>query len=359
MSDKHLLQSTILFFCLRFFYALVIDLSPQEAYYWNYAKHPALSYYDHPPMVAWVISAGQLLLGKTELGVRIGGFLLTLLSTWLLYALGKLWFGRRTGLWAALLFQLAPAYFVYGVLITPDVPLNFFWLLTLYLVSLAVREEQKWAWYKAGAALGLCMLSKYTAVFLVPSTLLLLLWHRPYRRCLVSKEPYLALLIAALLLVPVILWNVVHDWASFGFQLNERLNRPDDQPLESLGEFLLTQIVVSFPALLAGLLMISVFPFSLSLIDQRIKWHFCFLFSLPFLAFLLVVSVHSRIKANWTLPGYLSLLVAAYPCYRHLRFNSGRPNEGRRQIFIGRLSLRVAGHVSRRRLPLDRYDPRR
>jgi ABC-type multidrug transport system permease subunit len=175
----------------------------------------------------------------------------------------------------------------------------------------------------------------------------------------VSKEPYLALLIAALLLVPVILWNVEHDWASFGFQLNERLNRPDDQPLESFGEFLLTQIVVSFPALLAGLLMISVFPFSLGLIDRRIKWHFCFLFSLPFLAFLLVVSVHSRIKANWTLPGYLSLLVAAYPCYRHLRFNSGRSNEGRRQIFIGRLSLRVAGHVSRRRLPLDRYDPRR
>jgi hypothetical protein len=60
--------------------------------------------------------------------------------------------------------------------------------------------------------------------------------------------------------------------------------------------------------------MISVFPFSLGLIDRRIKWHFCFLFSLPFLAFLLVVSVHSPIKANWTLPGYLSLLVAAYPC---------------------------------------------
>ena len=150
MSDKHLLQSTILFFCLRFFYALVIDLSPQEAYYWNYAKHPALSYYDHPPMVAWVISAGQLLLGKTESGVRIGGFLLTLLSTWLLYALGKLWFGRRTGLWAALLFQLAPAYFVYGVLITPDVPLNFFWLLTLYLVSLAVPRSKNGLGTKPG-----------------------------------------------------------------------------------------------------------------------------------------------------------------------------------------------------------------
>jgi dolichol-phosphate mannosyltransferase len=323
MSDKHLLQSTILLFCLRFLAAFLLDLSPQEAYYWDYARHPALSYFDHPPMIAWVISAGQFLLGKTELGVRIGGLLLTLLSTWLLYALGKLWFGRRAGLWAALLFQLVPLYFVYGVLITPDVPLNFFWLLTLYLVSIAVRENQKWAWYMAGAALGLCMLSKYTAIFLVPSTLLLLILDRRYRQWLMRKEPYLALLIAALFFTPVILWNVEHDWASFGFQVSDRLNHARSQPLESLGEFLLIQLGVTSPTLLAVLLMISAVPVSLGLNDRSTKWRFCFLFSIPFLAFLLLFSLHSRIKANWTLPGYLSLLIAAYPCYRYLRFKSG------------------------------------
>ncbi len=124
MSDKNLLRATVLLFCFRFVIALLIELTPQEAYYWNYAMHPALSYFDHPPMVAWVISAGQFLLGKSELGVRIGGLFLNLLSTGLLYALGQLWFGRRAGLWAALLFQLLPLFFVYGVLITPDVPLT-------------------------------------------------------------------------------------------------------------------------------------------------------------------------------------------------------------------------------------------
>jgi dolichol-phosphate mannosyltransferase len=215
MSDRYLLQATILLVCLRLLSAFLVDLSPQEAYYWAYAQHPALSYFDHPPVVAWVISAGQFVLGKTELGVRIGGFLLTLLSTWLLYALGKLWFSRRAGLWAALLFQLLPLYFVYGVLITPDVPLTFFWLLTLYLVSIAVRKGEKWAWYAAGMALGLCMLSKYTAVFLVFSTFLLLLLDRCYRPWLTRKEPYLALLIAALFFTPVIFWNFEHNWASF------------------------------------------------------------------------------------------------------------------------------------------------
>jgi dolichol-phosphate mannosyltransferase len=279
MSDKHLLRSTILLSCLRLFTAFLIDLSPQEAYYWNYAMHPALSYFDHPPMVAWVISAGQFFLGKNDLGVRIGGFLLTLLSTWLLYALGKLWFSRRAGLWAALLFQLVPLYFVYGVLITPDVPLIFFWLLTLYLISIAAREGRKWAWYAAGAALGLCMLSKYTAIFLVPSTLLLLVSDVRYRQWLKRKEPYLALLISALLFTPVILWNVEHEWASFGFQVSDRLSRGYSQPLKSLGEFLLLQVGVTFPTLLAALFMISAVPVSLALNKRRLKWRFCFLCS--------------------------------------------------------------------------------
>ena len=323
MSDQRLIRATALLFCLRFLAAFLIDLAPQETYYWNYAEHPALSYFDHPPMIAWVISTGQFLLGKNALGVRLGGLLLTLLSTWLLYTLGRFWFNRRAGLWAALLFQLIPLYFVYGLLITPDVPLIFFWLLTLYLVSLAVREEKKWVWYLAGAALGFCLLSKYTAIFLVPSTLLWLVLDRCYRRWLMRKEPYLALLIGALFFTPVILWNVEHDWASFGFQVSERLTRAPSHPLKSLGEFLLMQLGVTSPILLAGLLMIPALPVSYALSDWRLRWPFCFLFSIPILAFMLLFSIHSGVKANWTLPGYLPLLVAAYPCYRYFRFNSG------------------------------------
>jgi len=331
MSDQRLIQATVLLCCLRFLTAFLIDLSPQEAYYWNYAMHPAFSYFDHPPMIAWVINAGQFLLGKNELGVRFGGLLLTLLSTWFLSLLGRFWFGRRAGLWAALLFQLVPLYFVYGVLITPDVPLIFFWLLTLYLVSLAVREAQKWAWYLAGAALGLCLLSKYTAMFLVPSTLLLLILDRRYRPWLIRKEPYLALLIAALFFTPVILWNAEHDWTSFGFQIGDRLSRAYSHPLKNLAEFLLVQLGVTSPTLLAGLLMISSAPVSLALHRWRLKWRFCFLFSIPILAFLLLFSVHSPVKANWALPGYLSLLIAAYPCYRYLRFNSA----ARKKLLVG------------------------
>src|ERR1051325_615393 len=98
MSHRRLIQATALLFCLRFLAAFLIDLAPQEAYYWNYAKHPALSYFDHPPMIAWVISAGQFLLGKSALSVRLGGLVMSLLSSWLLYTMGRLWFNRKAGL---------------------------------------------------------------------------------------------------------------------------------------------------------------------------------------------------------------------------------------------------------------------
>src|SRR5258707_3999769 len=135
----------------------------------------------------------------------------------------------------------------------------------LYMFSRAVVEEKKGGGYLAGAELGLCLLSKFTEIFLVPSTLLGLVLDRCYRRWLMRKEPYLALLIGALFFTPVILWNVEHDWASFGFQVSERLTRAPSQPLKSLGEFLLMQLGVTSSILLAGLLMIPSLPVSYAL----------------------------------------------------------------------------------------------
>ena len=259
-QDRRVVWGIVLLLLLRFVSAATINLSPQEAYYWNYSIHPDLSYLDHPPMVAWVIRAGTLLLGKSEIGVRIGGLLLVVVSTWLINALGRLWFSRRAGLWAALLFQVIPLYFIYGMIITPDVPLICFWLLTIYLVSIAVLKDRPYAWYCAGAALGFAMLSKYTALFLVPSVLLFLIADRAHRKWLLRKEPYLAFFLSLVIFSPVILWNYQHQWASFAFQLGRRL-LVEDHPIpgleisharHSLIKFLGIQLGGIFPTFLSG-----------------------------------------------------------------------------------------------------------
>jgi dolichol-phosphate mannosyltransferase len=334
-SEDPVVRGIVLLLLLRFVWAATINLSPQEAYYWNYSIHPDLSYLDHPPMVAWVVRAGTLLLGKSEIGVRIGGLWLVVVSTWLINALGRLWFSRRAGLWAALLFQMIPLYFTYGAIITPDAPLICFWLLTIYLVSIAVLKDRPSAWYGAGAALGFAMLSKYTALFLVPSALLFLIADRAHRKWLLRKEPYLAFFLSLVIFSPVILWNYQHQWASFGFQFGRRLLGEEYQGhvydpelysharhtfIESWG----TQLGGIFPTFLAVLVLSFVVALYFTIKGQGSRWKFCLFFSFPILVFFAVCSIGSKVNANWPLPGYLALLIAAHTCYRYLRFKSGQ-----------------------------------
>ena len=58
--------------------------------------------------------------------------------------------------------------------------------------------------------------------------------------------------------------------------------------------------------------------------DQGSRWKFCLFFSFPILVFFAVYSIGSKVNANWPLPGYLALLIAAHTCYRYLRFKSGQ-----------------------------------
>lgn len=335
-QDRRVIWGIVLLLLLRFVSAATINLSPQETYYWNYSIHPDLSYLDHPPMVAWVIRAGTLLLGKSEIGVRMGGLWLVVVSTWLINALGRLWFSRRAGLWAALLFQAIPAYFIYGVIITPDAPLICFWLLTIYLVSIAVLKDRPSAWYYAGAALGFAMLSKYTALFLVPSALLFLIADRAHRKWLLRKEPYLAFFLSLVIFSPVILWNYQHQWVSFAFQFSRRLlgqeylghaydpelliSHVRHSFLESFG----IQLGAMFPTFLAILVLSFAVALYFTVKDQGSRWKFCLFFSFPILVFFAVYSIGSKVNPNWPLPGYLALLIAAHTCYRYLRFKSGQ-----------------------------------
>ena len=56
---------------LRLVAAASTPLMVDEAYYWTWSRRLAAGYYDHPPLVAYVIRLGTLLAGDTEFGVRV------------------------------------------------------------------------------------------------------------------------------------------------------------------------------------------------------------------------------------------------------------------------------------------------
>ncbi len=307
---KLVVGAVLLLAVLRLIIAPWTELLPEEAYYWMYSQHPAAGYFDHPPMVAWTISAGTMIFGNSAFGVRFVTIMLFVASAWLVFVLGRHWFGRRAGLWAALGYALLPVFAGAGFIVTPDQALFFFWLVALCAFSRAVGTG-KWAWWLlGGAAFGGALLSKYYAVMLGPSLLLFLLVSPRHRRWLIRPQPWVAFAFALVLFSPVIWWNANHEWASFLFQTG-RTKGGTPHTLRNVLAFWGVQAAILTPVVLAWF-GISVFHGIKRVWKERDEaWNFALSFSLPLFLLFAAASFKTEVHVNWTAPGFLSLLPAA------------------------------------------------
>ena len=128
---------------VKVFIAQSIELGNDEVYYWTYALYPALSHFDHPPMLGWVIQLFTFnLTFDSELFLRFGSIVLGMGSTWLIYLITKTIKNNKTGLYAVLLYLSSIYCFVIaGIFILPDAPQTFFWLLSVYLLIYVVTIQ--------------------------------------------------------------------------------------------------------------------------------------------------------------------------------------------------------------------------
>jgi dolichol-phosphate mannosyltransferase len=210
-------------FALRLVYLGSVELLPEETYYWNYSRHLDIGYLDHPPMVAWLIKLGTAAFGQSQFGVRVGAVCCGVITSVFSYRLTRNLFDETTALAALVLAQTLPFFFLSGLLMTPDAPLTAAWAASLYYLERALVAGRSEAWWRAGLALGLGAISKYSIGLLVPVTLVFMLWDHKSRRWWWRWEPYVASLVAFAVFSPVILWNAQHEWASFAFQTSRRL----------------------------------------------------------------------------------------------------------------------------------------
>jgi dolichol-phosphate mannosyltransferase len=239
---------------LHILYMQPIPVMPQEAYYWNYSIHPGLGYYDHPPMVAWLIAAGEAVSGHGPVGVRLGAFMCGLGVIVFVYWLAERLVNRYAALLAAALAAVLPYFFLgSGGMMTPDAPLTLAWAAALYFFHRALVGGERIAWLGVGMAMGFGMLSKYTIALLGPSALAFCLLDRQARRWLLRPEPWLAMTLALILFLPVIYWNYLHDWASFRFQVGDRYGSESRFALHRLLVAILV-VVTPLPVLVLPLL---------------------------------------------------------------------------------------------------------
>ncbi len=299
----------------RLVYAASVGLMPQEAYYQAYAAHPALSYLDHPPMVAWWIRAGMAVAGHTPLGVRLVGVLASGVLTLILYRLGERLFSPLAGLLAAGAATTSILFAIGAVIITPDVPLTLFWAAALLPACEVLLEDGKgpgrlgWRWLLLGLLVGAASLSKLTAAIL-PFSLLAAARVLPRgRRALRTPWPWLGVAVALTVFSPVLVWNADHHFASFAFQTARRAREAPGFSLSLFGQYLGAQLAAVTPVLYGGLVWALVVAFRRGRAGEG-RYRLLFWATAPGLALFTVVSPFAWVKLNWVGPVYLGALVA-------------------------------------------------
>lgn len=286
----------------KFVLAALIPLSADEAYYWVWSHKMQLSYFDHPPMVAWLFYLGHFLEPLAH-AVRWPAVLLGhgMIAVWFFILRKHIDFGKIK-LWTFLVL-FSPILGFGSLIITPDLPVLFFWSLAILFALKSLEEKTLLSYLGLGAALGLGFCAKYHIVLFVPCLLAYLSLEKKWKDVRVSGV-LLTVLVGLIFCTPVILWNYLNDFASFEFQLKHGLEKTSYDP-EWTWSYLLGQVMILFPLVFwAGLR---------AKVPSTLRW--LYYFSWGPLLFFFATSFRASVEANWPIIAYPSFIALAlfYP----------------------------------------------
>jgi 4-amino-4-deoxy-L-arabinose transferase-like glycosyltransferase len=299
----------------RLWYSTHLELVGDEAYYWLWSRHPDFCYLDKGPVIAWFISAGTALFGQTEFGIRFSGTLLALGTGIGIFFLARRLFSDQVAFWSVVLGVLTPLFAVGATLMTIDTVYIFFWTLAALTFWKAKDALQPGWWLLTGALVGLSMLSKYTGAIELLSFIAFCAWYPPARQHFRRATFPAMILVVALSLIPVLVWNWQHGFPTSHFlvhrgALDERMRI---RPLEVLS-FLGQQAGVISPVLFLGLLAAVFWPRLAP--TPRVPTGYLVALFLPLFLLYLFLSFQKASQANWAAAAYVSglILVAAKWC---------------------------------------------
>jgi 4-amino-4-deoxy-L-arabinose transferase-like glycosyltransferase len=322
-GDAWVYSLLIAIFIFRMIYSYFLGLVPDEAYYWDWSRNLSFGYFDHPPMIAWLIFFSRLLFGETILGVRFCILVCAFAASAVSYMMVKKYVTKPSSflLWAV----LSNCVILFGVgslLATPDVPLVLFWSLSLFFGYKAVFDSSTSSWILLGITAGLGFLSKYTFVLFPVSLVIFLLISKPYRFWFARWQPYAAGCVALLFWMPNLVWNQQHGWAAILFQFFHGVNMHGSLKLDAFGEFIAGQLLVLsvLPFVLLSYTVVAVLK--KRPLASRITYLSIF-FLVPF-GFFLIASLQKNMEANWPAASYISGLILISVAWENLDAKKNR-----------------------------------
>ncbi|MGD0276966.1 MAG: glycosyltransferase family 39 protein, partial [Syntrophales bacterium] len=325
-SPKAIFVFILALYLLRLFLIWKIPLVPDEAYYWYWSVHPDWSYFDHPPMIAYLMALSTRMGGYKEVFVRLSGYISTMVTLVFIFGTARILFNNtvKDQAWETIFLLNITLLFSAGCIIqTPDTPMLLFWSMATFAGARIVAEKSTASWYLLGVALGLGLLSKYTMILFVPCFYGFILFSHHNRFWLLKKPPYLALVIALLLFSPVIYWNWNHEWISFAYQLKQGFSAHDKSIFNKLAEYLGGQAGVITPLLFMAFIFYSIRSLRAVAPADRHAYLYLGFLSWPILLFFAASSMKGKVsEANWPAPAYIAGFILMWHVYaNHFRQN--------------------------------------
>jgi len=220
-------------------FAVLTPPNSDEAYYFMWGRHLQWSYRDHAPMVGWMAAWSGDLIGWTPLGLRAPTLLgvAAALGLFILAARHLAPTQAKSYFWTLAGVYLASPMFIFATTnALPDYTLIPFLLAAAFFLARfladwrAARTGAFADLYLAALFMGLAGLSKYNAAFFFAAAFAFILSRSDLRGLFREKHFYGAILLTAVLVSPVLVWNFHHHFSSVAFHAGERFQGSGKAP---------------------------------------------------------------------------------------------------------------------------------
>jgi len=297
--DRYFKIAFLLTSIISLFFAVHLELTDQEAYYWTWSRELDLSYFDHPPLQAWTTAFLTYLLGQHSWVVRLPavfGRLATLIFFYR-YALNR--YSRQVAVLSVLAILATPFFTIGSVVALPDSISIPFALATLFFI------ERRKVW-SAAICFGFANLAKWTSIFFLPGYLYVLFCSEPKFK---SRDKWISFIVPLLLQTPVFIWNYRHHGASYFFHLVERHEHhvlSAATYLEHIFRFIGLQLFAGgLSIIILGFVFVRMAKFNQ--ISETVKKHVLW-WSLPAFVIVGVSAVQGQMRFYWTGIAFFPLL---------------------------------------------------
>ncbi len=299
LFEKLLIAAAVYFVGLKLLFAFGAPPLSDEAYYWMWGRHIELSYYDHPPLQAWVQGLSHLVLGTNLLALRAPTFVAAAVVLWLFYLTSRCIAGsgwRPVFLTSTVVYLASPLFGLLGTVAIHDYLLvvlvmssGYFFIRYFSAIEGGQRTRPSTI-FIAAMLLGMAGITKYTAVFLALAVAATVIVRPKLRPLLLRWELYGAALITLGFQLPVLIWNAQAGFASIlyqGSKINEA-GRLTGLDLEGMATFLVQTALLVSPFIVAPVVARLLWSRETTDFTRVGKTLAISLFALPTLTFLYV-----------------------------------------------------------------------